>query len=76
MSVHGIVLAQVACDCSEIVISLIVVVAIHVNQHYYNSIRDNLISANYLIAFAISGFAYDEAFYCDWVPFSLFERTV
>jgi hypothetical protein len=33
-----------------IIIILIVIIAILINQQYYNSIRDNLMSADFLIA--------------------------
>jgi hypothetical protein len=40
-----------------IIIILIVIIAILINAHYYNSIRDNLMSADFMVAFAISYFS-------------------
>jgi hypothetical protein len=45
-----------------IIIILIVIIAILINQYYYNSIRDNLISTDFLIAFAILDFDYGKAY--------------
>lgn len=54
-----------------IIIILIVIIAILINAHYYNSIRDNLMSADFMVAFAISDFGYDDRLYCVCVPFFL-----
>jgi hypothetical protein len=40
-----------------IIIILIVVIAIIINLRYYNSIRDSFMSADFLVASAISGVA-------------------
>ena len=54
---------------TAIVIILIVIIAILINTHYYNSIRDNLMSIDFMVVFAMSDSGYDEGVYCDCVPF-------
>lgn len=54
-----------------IIIILIVIIAILINAHYYNSIRDNLMSADFIGAFAISDSGYDEGLFCVYVQFFL-----
>ena len=46
-----------------IIILLIVVIAVIINLHYYNSIRDSLMSVDFLVASAISDCGYDKTLY-------------
>jgi hypothetical protein len=46
-----------------IIIILIVVIAVIINLHYYNSIRVSLMSADFLVASAISDCGYDKTLY-------------
>lgn len=43
-----------------IIIILIVAIAVIINLHYYNSIRDSLMSVDFLITSAISDCVYDK----------------
>lgn len=45
-----------------IIIILIVITTIFINQYYYNSIRDTLMPADFLIVFVTTDFDYDEAY--------------
>jgi hypothetical protein len=42
------------------VIILIVIIAILINLNYYNSVRENLTSADFMVSFAIAGLGHNE----------------
>jgi hypothetical protein len=65
---HSITLKDKAIFTAFVII-LIVIIAILINSNYYNSVRDNLMSADFMVPFAISDSGYDEGLYCDCVRF-------
>ena len=46
---------------TALVIILIVIIAILINSNYYNSVRENLTRADFMVDFAISGLGYKES---------------
>jgi hypothetical protein len=51
------------------VIILIVIIAILINLNYYNSVRENLTSADFMVSFAITNLGHNENLYSIYLPF-------